>query len=339
MVTTKDTALVTNQISNDSNISNQEIITLIRNENSVNTKISKKELIISTEINNIEIKKQPDTQSIVFSNAYSNVPWFEIFDVKNQFFKKNLLNKDVYLTNKNDSQIMTIIFNSKRSSEYHNNNKFNLINDFILALLLISLFLLAWIKIFYNKNLNQIFRSVVNYSDATKLYRNHNIILDRLFILLNINFIISGGIFLYEIFTFFDQDQLKNYSYYFLLSCFFIVIMIFLTRYIINKLSGIILFQVQAFNEYLHSIYTIFKVSGILMLPIIFTIFLLTDNVRIVFLFFGVFIFFSLYIMSILRATKIMLQKGILLFYWILYLCTIEFLPIILLYKFLKTVY
>jgi hypothetical protein len=211
-------------------------------------------------------------------------------------------------------------------------------DNFILVLIIFSFILLTWSKVFFGKYISQILRAAFNYSEAYKLYRDHNSIIDRFYWLLNIIFTISGGIFLFHLLKIFKPEVFNYAQIFTVFGCFAFILVIYFSRYLISKIVGFLLNQQQTFNEFIHSIFVYLKVMGLALLPLVTIISFVPANYRPQFLILGTTIIFLLYIISIFRATSIMIKKGILLFYWILYLCTIEFLPIILLYKFVNSI-
>ncbi len=72
--------------------------------------------------------------------------------------------------------------------------------DWLLGIIIGSLVLLAWLKLFYHKFLDQMMQSVTNYQLSVKLLRDQNIFSKRVAIALNLNFVFIGGAFIYLIF-------------------------------------------------------------------------------------------------------------------------------------------
>ena len=283
---------------------------------------------------------KPKIDSLVVSKVDSNylkcyktANWEEILSSKNVHYKINQNKTAIISSLKVDS--------FKSQPEFVTTNHSVLygygMNNFMIVILFASLVLLAWTKVAFGKYLNQILRAVFTYSDAYKLFRDHNTLLDRIYFLLNAVFVISGGLFCFHLFKYLKSSSYVNSYFTILYFCFGFIISIYIFRFVVVKILGIILNQLQSFNEYLHSTFLYFKVAGLFLLPIAAFVSYVPVHYRPAFLYFGLFIILLLYLISVFRGTRIMLQKGILLFYWILYLCTVEFLPLLLLYKFFNT--
>jgi hypothetical protein len=284
---------------------------------------------INQKVDSISVSKI-DTS---YLKCYNTANWEEFLSSKNLHNKINQ-NKVVLVSSiKADSLKSQTEFVTPNHSILYGYG----MNNFIIVILFTALVLLAWTKIAFGKYLNQILRAVFTYSDAYKLFRDHNTLLDRIYFLLNAVFVISGGLFCFHLFKYLKSSSYINSYFTILYFCFGLIVSIYLFRFIIIKILGLVLNQLQSFNEYLHSTFLYFKVAGLFLLPISAFVSYVPVNYRPAFLYFGLFVILLLYLISVFRGTRIMLQKGILLFYWILYLCTVEFLPLLLLYKFFNT--
>jgi hypothetical protein len=279
-------------------------------------------------------EKGSDPQYIVYINSYSSEPWSDIINVKNHTFNSLFVKKKIftYCERSTDKSISRLA--SKRVFDH----SYISMNDLSLLLILISFVLIASIKAFFNKYLNQLFRTIISYSEAYKLYRDYNAIIDRVYFLLNFNLILTGSLFEFYLLKLFFPAKPIGSDYVVLILCSVFILGVYFTRYFLNKLIGFILDQKQAFDEFSHSNLLYYKVAGLFLLPVVSFLALVNVKYHFIFVLTGVFLIFIIYIISIFRATTIMFKKGILLFYWILYLCTIEFLPLLLLYKFFNAV-
>ena len=83
--------------------------------------------------------------------------------------------------------------------------------DWLMGIIIGCLVLLAWLKLFYNKFLDQTIQSLINYQLSTKLLRDQNIFSRRVAFILNINFILSGSAFIYLILGFFHIRFFPDY--------------------------------------------------------------------------------------------------------------------------------
>jgi hypothetical protein len=111
----------------------------------------------------------------------------------------------------------------------------------------------------------------------------------------------------------------------------------FTIKKVIYFLVGALTENKQEVQEYLFSITVYNRVLGLFLLPvtaiIAFVPLYQTETV----LFAGLGIVIIFYLLSLIRGGQIFLKKHFSIFYLILYLCTLEFLPLLLIYNFLLT--
>jgi hypothetical protein len=124
-------------------------------------------------------------------------------------------------------------------------------------------------------------------------------------------------------------------SFYIYLICLGILIGYFTTKRILYSLIGILTESKHEVQEYLFSITVYNRVLGLFLLPVSATIaFIPLPQVESL-LFAGLIIIAIFYLLSLLRGGKIFLKKQFSISYLILYLCTLEFLPLLLVYNIL----
>jgi len=124
-------------------------------------------------------------------------------------------------------------------------------------------------------------------------------------------------------------------SYYVYLACLGIVIGYFTAKRILYYIIGVLTESKHEVQEYLFSITVFNRVMGLFLLPISATIaFIPLSQVELL-LFAGLGIIIIFYLMSLIRGAKIFLKKQFSISYLILYLCTLEFLPLLLIYNLL----
>jgi len=194
---------------------------------------------------------------------------------------------------------------------------------------LISILLLLTIKTSYQKFLNQVISTLINSQLARKMFLEKNILIRRTFLLLNLNFIIILSLFFLLLAVTFEFEITNNHilDYLLILSG---VIGIILIRYLMFYLTGILFNQLHAINEYIYNKYLFNKNIGLFLLPVVFTSVYVTPVISKILLVTSLCLLILITIIKIFRGFKIILKNGVLLFYTILYLCTLELLPLVL---------
>ncbi len=205
--------------------------------------------------------------------------------------------------------------------------------DLILLLVIISLITIAWTKLYFSKFINQIISSLFNFQLSVKLARDKNIFMQRVSFIMNAVFVLVSGIFGYQLMEYFDfsfrpQNDARSILYS---SAFFTSLL--LARILVLRVTGFIFKNPGIFREYLHQILLICKNAGLYLIPVILTITYLSARYVHWAIFLGLAIFLFGFILRVIRGIQIIIRKGVLIFYLILYLCTLEILPVLYLCK------
>ncbi len=209
--------------------------------------------------------------------------------------------------------------------QYRSDYKSHLNWTLLLGLICISLFLA--LKNNYQKFVNQVINALVNFQLAKKILQEKNILARRAYFMLNLNYLITFALFILIVFISIDY-KITTRSY-----LDFLFIIIGLTGILSIKLAiiyinGYIFQMMPATSEYIHNIYLINKNLGIVLLPLIFATIFTPPVVSKILLITG-FVLVSLStLFKIMRGFQIIIKNKVLLFYSILYLCTLELLPL-----------
>jgi len=204
--------------------------------------------------------------------------------------------------------------------------------DWLVGVLLMAFLLFASVRLIFNKYLSQLVHSTINYSTFTRLFRERYFNLFHASFRLDLVFSLVFSLFVYQ---FMHAHQLsigdaKSHSLY--ISCLILVIGYFIAKKIIYFLIGILTESKPDVQEYLFCISTHTRVLGMFLLPVTAVIaFIPMTNIEPLFII-GLFVIAVFYLLSLIRGGKIFLKKHFSISYLILYLCTLEFLPLILIY-------
>jgi len=205
--------------------------------------------------------------------------------------------------------------------------------DWLIGLIVLLFLLFATVKLIFNKYLSQVVQSAFNYSTFTRIFRERYFNLFHASFRLDVIFNMILALFGYQFLSLYKINLGFSKSYSVYLGCLGIVIGYFSAKRILYYLIGILTESKQEVQEYLFSITIFNRVLGLFLLPISAAIaFIPTSQIEIL-LFAGIAIVVVFYIMSLIRGAKIFLKKQFSISYLILYLCTLEFLPLLLIYN------
>ncbi len=206
--------------------------------------------------------------------------------------------------------------------------------DWLIAIIIGSLIILVWLKLFFNKFFDQAIVSLWNFQLGSKFLRDQGIFSRRVGLILDINFLVIFGLFIYLVFAHFNINPLSLKPFYAYLLYTAILAILLLIRYILTLLTGHIFNQQIYFREYLYHILIIYKNLGIVFIPIVFCIAYIQEDLRIYFIIFALVLIAMAYLFRFIKGFQLIIKKDALIFYLILYLCTLEILPILFYYKF-----
>lgn len=224
----------------------------------------------------------------------------------------------------------TIIYTGPKPLSTHKSEQ----KEWVFGITILSSVLFIVLRIYFQKYLSSVVTSAINIQIAEKLMREKNVIIRRVFALLNLNFAISSSLFIYLILSKFNIDiSIDNSLIRFLIILFILAVFLFIRFLIILSIGGIFN-SIKLFKEYLHNTYLINKNLGLYLLPLVISAFYLKQP------FSDIAFYVSLVLVAIsvlykyIRAVQIIMRYNIFLFYTILYLCTLEILPVLVGIKF-----
>ncbi|MFZ4547397.1 MAG: DUF4271 domain-containing protein [Bacteroidales bacterium] len=203
--------------------------------------------------------------------------------------------------------------------------------DWITLVFLTCLIILAWIQTIYQKRFIQIFRAVLQPHYINQLEREGNLFRERINLGLNFIYFTISSIFIYQIFREFESvpPGLTNLSF---AAIIFACLLIFqLLKSTIVYTTGVIFNTAEHSRQFQLNSLIFNHVIGIVLFPIA-IIALYWDNT--IYLIIGSLIVSLLVIYRLIRDILTgMANKSYNLFYLFLYLCTLEILPLVLVYK------
>ncbi len=201
------------------------------------------------------------------------------------------------------------------------------------ALIILSLLLLTWIKIVYVRFFTPVLLSAFNYKKAAKLSYEKSAHAQNAFTILNIIFIINTGLFLFFIFGYFDikLPDLNDKILFLFISA--IIVLLFGLKSVSLGVVGFLFDKSKLFSEYKHNVSLYNKIYGILILPINIGFFYASEFAKDLLIFIGIGLAAGFYLLQMIRGVEIIIKKEFSVFYLILYLCTLEIFPILVLYK------
>ncbi len=242
-------------------------------------------------------------------------------------YRKNLLEPLPYDSLHTVLKNAEVVFPGKKLSR---NNP-----DWLVGVLVLAFFLFATVRLIFNKYLSQLAQSTINYSTFTRVFRERYFNLLHASFRLDLIFAMIGSLFGYQFISTYKINFGITNSFYVYLICLGMVVGYFTVKKVVYYLIGALTESKFEVREYLFSITVFNRVLGMFLLPVTAVIAFvpLYQPEPVIFAGLGIVIIF--YLLSLIRGGKIFLKKHFSIFYLILYLCTLEFLPLLLIYNIL----
>jgi hypothetical protein len=204
--------------------------------------------------------------------------------------------------------------------------------DWLTILLLLVLVLFATVRTSYSKYLVNLFQSLFNYSTSFRMYREKNYSALHAAFRLEVYFYITFSVFLFQVINYFHiHFRYSNFMLY--LFCFGAVLAYFLIKKLTYFVVGLVFEDTNETSEYLFNMDNYNRAAGIFLFPIITLVAFYPAEDPTFPMFLGGLTVFAFYILLLQRGIAILLKKQFSIFYLFLYLCSLEFLPLLLIYK------
>lgn len=212
--------------------------------------------------------------------------------------------------------------------------KTQFIPDWSISAILLLLILLASIRNASETYLPQIFQSIFNKKVAIRLFREKVSTLFNISFRLDLFYTVVSGLFIYQVVDYYSEFSINESMLY----CGLIIVAFSIytaLKFLLYRISGVI-FDISAeIREYLFHAKTGNRVMGIILFPVVLFLFIIQGNFTELLLYIGIILTVILAIINILRGMIIIAEKVFSVYYLILYLCTLEILPILLMWKIL----
>ncbi len=207
--------------------------------------------------------------------------------------------------------------------------------NWILGVLIFSFLLITWTRIRFGKLLNQTLSGIWNYKNSNALFRNKSSLYQGASVILTSNYFVVFSLFLYFFLKAFYPSvftggfsHLKVYLY--IMAGVAAVYFYFL---LVIRLTELITRVGEPFGEFAAFTRIFFHDTGLLLFPLTAIIPYVYEPVARRLLWAGLFLVAVLYLFRVVKLITIFIRERFSLFLMILYLCTLEILPVAILLK------
>lgn len=200
-------------------------------------------------------------------------------------------------------------------------------------LLILGIFVVGFAKAFSNNRFKQSLKSLFNYSVAQEITREEKVFFHRANLLLTINHIICVSLFIFYL------NDIIHFSYNRSPIVAFLFIPVFILgaytlKYIFSKILFFIFNDVSLSNEYIFNVSIYNHLLGVFLIPILGLCYFSGLSTPFILTYFAIPSISISLIMRVFRLVVVGKSKGVSYFYIFLYICTLEILPLVALYRF-----
>ncbi|MDA3928573.1 MAG: DUF4271 domain-containing protein [Prolixibacteraceae bacterium] len=208
------------------------------------------------------------------------------------------------------------------------------LSDWSVVFIIVAVALFASVRVTSGKYFHFLIQSSLNRQTANRLYRERiNNILHPSF-RLDILFNLTLGLYLLHVESYFFSSFIYSELVVFLLNV-LILLMFNLSKFLLYRLSGLLFKCQNEISEYIFYSKSSNRIMGVFLFPIAVLLLFQNGIWRELSLFIGLITILILSVSSLYKGIRIIGQKDISIYYLILYLCSLEILPLLIVWRIL----
>lgn len=212
-------------------------------------------------------------------------------------------------------------------------------NGALFSVLVGLLVILVYVRVAYSKVIDDLFQSILNQNMALQIFRTQSNDFTLSSFLLHINFIVAISLYAQFVFVrYFELSAFDDTSS--LLFLIFLFTFFYVAKQLVVMLIGVVFDEREIASEYTYNFFTICKMLGLSMIPMLFIFYTSSASAFNVMLIVSLIIlvgFALLYLWRGLSTGYKILYKSV--YYFFIYVCVVEISPVFLLIKLLtKTI-
>lgn len=208
-------------------------------------------------------------------------------------------------------------------------------SDWMIGVLLFAFILMAIVRFSFSKFLFRVFDSIINYQTSSNLLLEKNMRNLRGSIFLNLLFYVNLTLFIVQYLVYMLSLNQNHNNIVFFLYCFVVLIGLYGSKFIFIRFIAYIFDGIKESKEYLHNVSIYNKNLGVILLPITLSVPYIAQHAIPLLLNTGLILTLIFYVFRLFRGVKILFRQHVAIFYMILYLCALEILPLLMIYKLL----
>ncbi len=283
--------------------------------------------------------KKMDSLSYFFYNLNTDKPQYDsiLFKALNdapEFYVDSVIAADKKeLTTDYDEFKFYMKYKNKPVNNFYSNS-----TDWISGVLFITVVLILYIRNIKNKFISVLTSSLLQYREFSKNSETANFSDLNFNQLMKLVFALNSSLFIYLTLHFYKLKFIPT-TLLFYLGIVLSVIVLLILKELIVRLSGFLLSEKELAHKYIKNIQLFNSILGLIILPFITAIPYISKSLINVLIYSALIIIIGFYTLRVFRFVKIFIDHNVSTLYLILYLCTLEIIPNLLLYKIVQLFY
>jgi len=202
-----------------------------------------------------------------------------------------------------------------------------------IIILLIAVFFLGIVKAFSNKRYRLGIKALINHGVAQEITREEQVFFHRSNIFLTITHVLLVSLFVYELKDIVSVGVEKTEGFNFFLLIVGVVIITYTVKYLFSKVLAFIFNDTISASEYIFNVSLYNNLLGVLLIPILCISYFSSFSFLFILLYAVIPIAILMLLLRFVRLFIVGRTLGVLYVYIFLYICTLEILPLVVLYQ------
>jgi hypothetical protein len=207
------------------------------------------------------------------------------------------------------------------------------IGSWQIVILITAIILLGVSKAFSRNRFNQAIRALFNYGVAQEITREEKVFFHRSNILFTLVHLLTVSLLLYHLKEFIHSSNLEIGGILAFLLILLAVTIIYIVKYIFSKVLLFVLNDVSITSEYIFNVSLFNNLLGVILIPILCVSYFSSLSFSLILLYLVIPLSIITFVLRMVRMVMIGNGRGISYLYIFLYICTLEILPLVVLFR------
>ena len=207
------------------------------------------------------------------------------------------------------------------------------VSNWQIIILIGTILMLGFVKAFSSSRFKLSIKALFNYSVAQEITREEKVFFHRSNVLYTMIHLLTTSLFLYHLKEVINNSAIKESSFKSFILILGFLTVIYLTKYLFSKALFFILNSTSTASEYIFNVSLFNNLLGIILIPLLSLIYFSSLSFSFLLLYIAIPLIVLIFLFRLFRLYVMGNEKGISYFYIFLYICTLEILPLVVLYR------